>query len=252
MLRKNFHSAGPQSNVTRMARCLKRKCHDGTPQVIVYDPGVGSSASKVDQWFGGAFGMGLEQNIREMYNFICNNFVDGDEIILIGFSRGAFTARSVADLIGTIGLLTPEGQDYFNSIFKDYENIADTDRDLDKYLTKLDPFVDEGDGSKAEWVAKRKRAYVKFLKGAGVSHFWSSCFSPSGGNYSTLILVPLRMFLRISSIILSLSSANSADESFLPSFGSFILLADTFGENSIAFVTAWPLFISNSRIKPGN
>ena len=178
MLRKNFHSAGPQSNVTRMARCLKRKCHDGTPQVIVYDPGVGSSASKVDQWFGGAFGMGLEQNIREMYNFICNNFVDGDEIILIGFSRGAFTARSVADLIGTIGLLTPEGQDYFNSIFKDYENIADTDRDLDKYLTKLDPFVDEGDGSKAEWVAKRKRAYVKFLKGAGVSHFWSSCFSP--------------------------------------------------------------------------
>lgn len=158
-----------------MARCLKRKCNDGTPQVILYDPGVGSSASKVDQWFGGAFGMGLEQNIREMYHFICNNFVDGDEILLIGFSRGAFTARSVADLIGTIGLLTPEGQDHFNDIFKDYENIADADRDLDKYLTKLDPYVDAGDGSKVDWVAKRKRDYVKFLKGKGVSRLFNMC-----------------------------------------------------------------------------
>lgn len=162
-------SAQPPSNVTRIARCLKRKCNDGTPQIILYDPGVGSSASKVDQWLGGAFGMGLEQNIRETYHFICNNYVDGDEIVLIGFSRGAFTARSVADLIGTIGLLKPEGQDHFNEIFNDYENIADTDRDIDKYLTKLDPYVDMDPDAKAEWVAKRKRDYVKFLLDKNVS-----------------------------------------------------------------------------------
>jgi hypothetical protein len=46
----------------------------------------------------------------------------GDEIILIGFSRGAFTARSVSGLIGEIGLLTREGMKDFFAVFKDSEN----------------------------------------------------------------------------------------------------------------------------------
>ena len=46
-----------------------------------------------------------DKDIREIYNYICNNYVDGDEIILTGFSRGAFTARSVADMISSVGLL---------------------------------------------------------------------------------------------------------------------------------------------------
>jgi len=51
-------------------------------------------------------GLGLtgRQDIREIYNYICNNYVDGDEVILTGFSRGAFTARSVADMIASVGL----------------------------------------------------------------------------------------------------------------------------------------------------
>lgn len=46
----------------------------------------------------------------------------GDEIVLIGFSRGAFTVRSVAGLIRDIGLLTRSGMDYFYAIFKDNQN----------------------------------------------------------------------------------------------------------------------------------
>ncbi len=62
------------------------------------------------------------KNIREIYSFIAANYVPGDEIILIGFSRGAFTARSVAGMIKNIGLLTRAGMNDFYAIFKDQEN----------------------------------------------------------------------------------------------------------------------------------
>lgn len=64
----------------------------------------------------------VEQHIRESYSFICANYVDGDEIVLIGFSRGAFTARSIAGMMSSIGLLTREGMEYFFPIFKDTQN----------------------------------------------------------------------------------------------------------------------------------
>ncbi len=64
----------------------------------------------------------LEQNIREGYSFIATNYVPGDEIILIGFSRGAFTARSIGGMIQDIGLLSREGMADFYAIFKDVEN----------------------------------------------------------------------------------------------------------------------------------
>ncbi|KAK3356622.1 peptidoglycan binding domain-containing protein [Lasiosphaeria hispida] len=156
--------ADPPSNVTRIARVLRRNCLDGKPQIIFYDSGVGSSSSTVDKILGGAFGMGLDENIREAYNFICTNYIDGDEIILVGFSRGAFTARSVADMIGSIGLLTADGLDQFYAIFNDYENIGDTKRSLSKYLCNLEPYEDQHDDSKAAWIKKRKEDYVTWLK----------------------------------------------------------------------------------------
>ncbi|TQN64282.1 hypothetical protein CSHISOI_10949 [Colletotrichum shisoi] len=124
----------PQSNVTRISRVLRRTCQDGTHQIIMYHAGVGSSESKVDKLTGGLFGVGLDQSIREVYNFICTNYVDGDDIILIGFSRGAFTARSVADMIATVGLLTPQGLEWFYGVFEDYENMGNTGRDLGDFL----------------------------------------------------------------------------------------------------------------------
>jgi uncharacterized protein (DUF2235 family) len=69
--------------------------------------------------------MGLSENIREAYSFICLNYAPGDQIFLVGFSRGAFTARSIAGLIGTLGLLTRKGLVDFYEIFKDYENSWD-------------------------------------------------------------------------------------------------------------------------------
>jgi hypothetical protein len=69
----------------------------------------------------------LGQNIREVYSFIATNYVPGDEIIFIGFSRGAFTVRSVAGMIEEIGLLTRSGMDEFYPIFKDQQNFKTSD-----------------------------------------------------------------------------------------------------------------------------
>ena len=74
---------------------------------------------------GGATGEGLSSNIRQGYAFIANNYCSGDEIFLIGFSRGAFTARSIAGFIDGIGLLTKAGLPYLEIIFKDFEHRGD-------------------------------------------------------------------------------------------------------------------------------
>jgi len=59
--------------VTRLARTLKREAQDGTPQIILYHGGVGSSSSKVEQFTGGAFGSGLDevrQSFAAGYHFL--------------------------------------------------------------------------------------------------------------------------------------------------------------------------------------
>ncbi|KAK4237622.1 hypothetical protein C8A03DRAFT_15863 [Achaetomium macrosporum] len=152
------------SNVTRISRVFCRTCSDGTHQVINYFAGVGT-ANALDRFTGGAFGMGLDRDICEVYNFICMNYVDGDDIILIGFSRGAFTARSVADMIGSVGLLTPQGLDHFYAIFDDYEKMGSTRRHADEYLI---PGLPEYDGShgqaKIEWEGRRMQKYKQGLR----------------------------------------------------------------------------------------
>ncbi|KAH8752519.1 hypothetical protein F5883DRAFT_433100 [Diaporthe sp. PMI_573] len=112
----------PASNVTRLARSFNRGCSDGSVQVINYQSGVGTGSTMSDAFSGGAFGNGVAEHVRESYAFICGNYVDGDEIILIGFSRGAFTARSIAGMIGSLGLLTREGMEFFYPVFKDMQN----------------------------------------------------------------------------------------------------------------------------------
>jgi uncharacterized protein (DUF2235 family) len=60
---------------------------------------------KLETWIEGVTGVGVDDNIRSAYQFIAQNFVPGDEIYLFGFSRGAFTARSLAGLITPCGIL---------------------------------------------------------------------------------------------------------------------------------------------------
>lgn len=74
-------------------------------QIAFHDDGVGTESWKPLKIIGGAFGFGLSRNIRELYTVLAKNFNDGDRIYLFGFSRGAFTVRSLAGLIAKMGIL---------------------------------------------------------------------------------------------------------------------------------------------------
>lgn len=108
----------PPSNVTRLTHAIRSFSGEGIQQIVYYQAGVGSTGILFNRFVGGSIGAGLADNVREAYAFICNNYFEGDEIFLIGFSRGAFTARSVAGLICNIGVLTKKGLPSFPVIYK--------------------------------------------------------------------------------------------------------------------------------------
>ena len=110
------------SNVTRICRALLPDNPDGAQQIIYYQAGVGTESTLWNHLVGGGTGAGISENIREAYAFLATNYDAGDEIYLLGFSRGAFTARSIAGFLDCIGLLTMAGMEHFYSIFKDWEN----------------------------------------------------------------------------------------------------------------------------------
>jgi len=92
-------------------------------QIVHYVRGVGTEWG--ERLAGGGFGFGISDNIKEAYRFIVNNYCPGDQIYLFGFSRGAFTARSVAGFIHNLGILKREhlqqsGDAYTH--YKDREN----------------------------------------------------------------------------------------------------------------------------------
>jgi len=75
------------------------------PQVAFYDDGVGTETFLPLKLLGGAFGFGLAKNVRNLYTDLVRVYDPGDRIYLFGFSRGAFTVRTVAGLIAKCGVL---------------------------------------------------------------------------------------------------------------------------------------------------
>ncbi|KAF2760967.1 hypothetical protein EJ05DRAFT_248065 [Pseudovirgaria hyperparasitica] len=115
------------SNVTRISRAIKDVSADGIPQIVYYHFGVGSRGGVVERLLQGTTGEGLDENVREAYSFIANNYTTGDEIFLIGFSRGAFTVRSIAGFMDVIGILTKKGLSGLAEIHQDVKNRRDPD-----------------------------------------------------------------------------------------------------------------------------
>ena len=111
-------------------------------QIVYYQAGIGTGPSLFDKYWSGAVGAGLKQNVGAAYGFLANNYDYGDEIYITGFSRGAFTARCVAGLVGKIGILTKIGMEEFYDIFEDFEHRRITDEKIreleqvDRHMSK--------------------------------------------------------------------------------------------------------------------
>jgi len=112
------------SNVQQLYSAL-----DNIPgvQVTTYDSGVGTDGTPIDKLLGGAFGAGLFGKIKDGYSAISASYATGDRISLFGFSRGAFTARSLAGMIAICGLPTVNQKDsrITDMAFEAYRNASE-------------------------------------------------------------------------------------------------------------------------------
>lgn len=78
----------------------------GREYIVFYQRGVGTGP--LDKIRGGAFGEGLDINVRRAYRFLSFHYEIGDEVFIFGFSRGSYTARSLTGYLGSVGLLRCE------------------------------------------------------------------------------------------------------------------------------------------------
>lgn len=109
------------SNVTKVARAVRRRASNGIDQIVYYHDGIGT-AGGLDRFTGGAFGEGIEANIRELYRFIVYNYEPGDDLYFFGFSRGAFTVRTLAGFMNKLGLIHKDDDYYVPDIYNCYES----------------------------------------------------------------------------------------------------------------------------------
>lgn len=106
----NRAEAPHPTNVVRLAQTVKHSADDGRKQHVIYQMGVGTGrgsnalARLTDKVLGGAMGWGLTENIEDAYRALIFCYEPGDELYIFGFSRGAYTARSLAGLIRYCGI----------------------------------------------------------------------------------------------------------------------------------------------------
>ena len=106
------------SNIYKMYRISRDHADTGihpSRQVVFYDAGLGTDIGTtaltapirfVQKLLGSVTGAGIKRNIADCYEFIVNHYEEGDRIFLFGFSRGAYTVRSLANLLMLCGVPT--------------------------------------------------------------------------------------------------------------------------------------------------
>jgi len=99
------------SNVVKLYEMLV--CNEA--QAAYYHPGIGTmgarnALTRIGKWWtrviGLAFGYGISDNVADAYQFLMRTFEPGDHVYVFGFSRGAYTARSLCGMLHIVGLLT--------------------------------------------------------------------------------------------------------------------------------------------------
>jgi uncharacterized protein (DUF2235 family) len=96
-----WNTVDDNTNVWR----LKSLCARTSEQQVYYSAGVGTA--KGEKWTGGLLGVGINEEVQAAYEWLVEHYVAGAQIFIFGFSRGAFTARSLAGFISKCGLLKP-------------------------------------------------------------------------------------------------------------------------------------------------
>lgn len=109
------------TNVVNLFQIIEK---NPTDQVAYYDPGVGTFGPELVSL---TTGYGITGNIRDAYEYLMDRYVDGDQVYLFGFSRGAFTVRALAGMVHKCGLLHKGSLNMIDYAVKMYKG-RDNDR----------------------------------------------------------------------------------------------------------------------------
>lgn len=121
----NEEGKGNDTNIAKLdpnyakagAPLIKPRAADGTRQIAFYHEGVGSDPDFLKHLLGGAIGIGLKKIVQDAYRHIAENYARGDEIYILGFSRGAYAARALAGLIGASGIQASVDPQNLDAVF---------------------------------------------------------------------------------------------------------------------------------------
>jgi uncharacterized protein (DUF2235 family) len=124
------------TNVFKLYEAIDRHGHKDNSglvsQIAFYDDGVGTSKFIPWRLLSGALGFGFSKNVRDLYTELAYAYEPGDKLYLFGFSRGAYTARTLAGFIQCCGILDvrnlnqQEVDDQVNECWKKFRKIAFT------------------------------------------------------------------------------------------------------------------------------
>jgi uncharacterized protein (DUF2235 family) len=117
----NSYTTQYPSNVVRVAEAAGV---DSSRQPVYYDSGIGTSGTRLQRLIDGATGRGLSRNILEAYRRLIDWFEEDDRIFLFGYSRGAYTVRSLAGLIRKCGILRRENAALANQAYALYRDAS--------------------------------------------------------------------------------------------------------------------------------
>ncbi len=150
----NRHDAPNPTNVVRLAQAVKLtddSSEKKLKQQVFYLLGVGSGrgsnqlAKVMDRVAGGALGWGLMDNVIDAYRNLIFCYEPGDEIYIFGFSRGAYTARSLAGLIRFCGILPRENLGMLPEAIREYKARSKWEtldnEELYEWRNKVSPYV---------------------------------------------------------------------------------------------------------------
>jgi len=135
---------------------LKSLCVQNDQQQVYYSAGVGTA--KGEKVTGGLFGIGINEEVEAAYEWLVEHYVEGAQLFIFGFSRGAFTARSLAGFISKCGLLKAGSPLSLKQLYERYrKNTVTSIRALEK--------TDQGLSLEDRWLKKYSRPVPVWFQG---------------------------------------------------------------------------------------
>jgi len=110
------------THVQRLRSMVEPSDAEGVEQAVYYDEGIGTEGGPLQRIMDGMTGRGLSRNILDAYAWLIHHYDEDDQIFVYGFSRGAYTVRSLAGMIRKCGILRMEHQGMLNDAYRFYRD----------------------------------------------------------------------------------------------------------------------------------